>query len=477
MNARTTLLVSVSLLGGCSVHSLAYLERGDEAVSVAGLAGIAGANASAAGAPLATAAGGMGLAGAGSGAAGSDVPAARCDDGLLNGDEADVDCGGRACAACPPGKHCLMGTDCSTAICTNQSCQPASCTDLARNGDETDFNCGGHCAPCAAGYACQVSADCSTGLCASALCSIPNCDGITPDPQCPPLVDNTAYALRPAHAPASCIDVVGLGVDDGVEVQQYACYGGLNQTVWALAAPGGLFSLRSALSGKCLQVRAKSLASGALIEQASCTGQSDQLFAVSTDSGGLKLVLQWSGLSLDVAGAASTSDGQRIVQSTDDGSLDMRWTAVKATGGGLLTLTALGQAGVLLQHVGSEVRAEASSGPGSQWKVEPGLATPDCVSFESSDQPGAYLRHADSLLWSDVSDGSTSFREDATFCLRPSLSGSDNSYRSLQSFNYPNNYVSASDGRVRLLTLQNSSEFRQLASWVVGAAAGSTEIQ
>ena len=478
MNARTWLVVTVASLAGCSVHSLEYLERGDQAVGAGGLAAIAGASGSAAaGMPTGTSGGGTSFAGAGGAAAGGDGPAARCDDGLLNGDEADVDCGGRACAPCPPGKRCLMGTDCSSAICTNQSCQPPSCNDLARNGDETDFNCGGQCAPCVAGYACQFGADCSTGLCTNALCAIPSCDGPTPDAACPPLVDNTAYTLRPADAPASCVDIVAMAVADGAQLQQYTCHGGINQTFWALAAPGGYFSLRSALSGKCVQVRGNSLASGALIEQATCTGQSNQLFAVSRDSAGLKLVIQWSGLSLDVSGAESVSDGERLVQSTDDGSMDMRWTAVKSDNAGLLTLTALGQTGVVLHHVGTEVRAEASSGADSQWKVEPGLAAPACVSFEASDRPGAYLRHANSLLWTDTSDGSASFREDATFCLRSPLSGSDYSYRSLQSFNYPSNYVSASDGRVRLLTLESTSAFQELATWVAGPTATPSEIQ
>ena len=360
-----------------------------------------------------------------------------------------------------------MGTDCASGICTNQICQAPSCSDLARNGDESDFNCGGDCAPCATGYGCRVGADCKTDSCVNSLCTAPNCDGANPAASCPLLVDNLAYSLRPAGAPDSCIDAVGLGVDNGVEMQQYACHGGANQTFWALTAPGGYFALRNALSGKCLQVRAKSLANGGPIEQAGCSGQSEQLFLPSRDSKGLKLVIQSSGLSLDVAGVVNTSDGQRLVQSIDDGSLDMRWTAVKAAGSGVVTLNALGQAGVLLRHVATVVRADSSLGPESQWKIEPGLASPACVSFESSAQPGAYLRHANSLLWSDIFDGSPNFGKDATFCFRPPLSGAESASHALESFNYPGNYLSASDGRVRLLTFVETPQFRQLATWVV----------
>jgi alpha-L-arabinofuranosidase B-like protein/ricin-type beta-trefoil lectin protein len=480
LKAPSRLALFAALSGGCSLHSLDYLQQGDDSRSMgaAGTAGAGGSGGSVAGASTSPTLAGAGAAPvmatagtstsmAGAGAGGNDAATARCDDALVDVDETDVDCGGRACGPCEDEKRCITGTDCISGICTNQVCQAPSCVDLACNGDETDFNCGGTCAPCSIGYSCQVGTDCTTGACLSSVCSAPNCDGPTPDAGCPLLVDKTAYSLRPADAPDSCIDGVGLGVDNGVEMQQYACHGGANQTFLALAGPGGTFALRNALSGKCLQVRANSLASGALIEQASCTGQSEQQFLPSGDGTGLKLVIQSSGLSLDVAGASDSSDGQRLVQNIDDGSLDMRWTAVKAPGGGVVTLNALGQAGVVLRDDETVIRAEASVGPDSQWKVEPGLASPACVSFESNAQPGAYLRHSDALLWTDIFDGSSNFSQDATFCLRPRLSGSDAASHGLESFNYPGNYVSASDGRVRLLTFVDSSPFRQLATWVV----------
>jgi hypothetical protein len=455
-------VLTLVLSAGCSAHSLDYLQQGKNSVSTSGHAGVleAGSPPVAAGAPPAGTSSG--------GAAGDDGPAARCDDLLVNGDESDADCGGRVCSPCDAGKHCLLGNDCASAICTNQVCQAPSCTDLARNGDETDVNCGGSCPPCSIGHGCQVGADCETANCASAVCSMPNCDGPIPGAGCPLLIDNTPYSFRPASAPASCIDGVSRGVDDGVEMQQYKCSDGVNQTFWALAAPKGYFALRNALSGKCLQVRANSLASDAVIEQATCTGQAEQLFLPSADSGGVKIVVQSSGLSLDVAGSQITSNGQRIVQSADDGSLDMRWSIVRAGTGAFLTLSAVGQTGSVLRHVGTEIRAESSTSGDSQWKVEPGLAEPGCVSFESSDQPGAYLRHANYLLWSDISDGSLLFSRDATFCFRAPLSGTDGAFRSLESINYPGDWINASDGRVRLLAFQDTAQFRQLSTWLVG---------
>lgn len=51
-----------------------------------------------------------------------------CSDGIQNGDETGVDCGGSSCAACP------------------------TCSDGIQNGDETGVDCGGSsCAACAVG--------------------------------------------------------------------------------------------------------------------------------------------------------------------------------------------------------------------------------------------------------------------------------------------------------------------------------------
>jgi hypothetical protein len=47
-----------------------------------------------------------------------DVPNPKCDDGMLNGEESDIDCGGSKCPACAKGKECRRASDCSGAnIC------------------------------------------------------------------------------------------------------------------------------------------------------------------------------------------------------------------------------------------------------------------------------------------------------------------------------------------------------------------------
>jgi hypothetical protein len=60
-------------------------------------------------------------AGSDSGSA-SDVPVTSCTDGVKNGDESDVDCGGD-CSPCQLGKDCRAHSDCASVHCINAKCQ------------------------------------------------------------------------------------------------------------------------------------------------------------------------------------------------------------------------------------------------------------------------------------------------------------------------------------------------------------------
>jgi hypothetical protein len=107
-----------------------------------------------------------------------DMTGPSCTDGLTNGRETDVDCGGD-CSPCAIGQICDAGTDCVTGSCQNASCQAPSCTDGIANGRETDIDCGGDCGPCAIGQICAAGADCVTRACQDLLCRAASCgDGV-----------------------------------------------------------------------------------------------------------------------------------------------------------------------------------------------------------------------------------------------------------------------------------------------------------
>ena len=53
-----------------------------------------------------------------------------CSDGITNGDETDMDCGG-SCSQCAIGMQCIASTDCAAGICDLTACRhPVSCDEL-----------------------------------------------------------------------------------------------------------------------------------------------------------------------------------------------------------------------------------------------------------------------------------------------------------------------------------------------------------
>ena len=73
-----------------------------------------------------------------------------CDDGIQNGDETDVDCGGPDCPACPTCDDGIQNGDETGIDCGGPDCPDCpTCDDGIQNGDETGIDCGGsNCIPC-----------------------------------------------------------------------------------------------------------------------------------------------------------------------------------------------------------------------------------------------------------------------------------------------------------------------------------------
>jgi hypothetical protein len=95
---------------------------------------------------------------------------ATCTDGVLNGEETDVDCGG-FCPACAQGQHCAVSSDCAYSWCNAGVCSPANCTNGVKDGIETDVDCGELCPGCAVGRACTYDSDCQSKVCAGGTCA------------------------------------------------------------------------------------------------------------------------------------------------------------------------------------------------------------------------------------------------------------------------------------------------------------------
>ncbi|AZP16920.1 alpha-L-arabinofuranosidase [Streptomyces aquilus] len=99
---------------------------------------------------------------------------------------------------------------------------------------------------------------------------------------------------------------------------------------------------------------------------------------------------------------------------------------------------------------GSESRED------STFKLVKGLADSSCYSFATAD--GQYLRHRSFVLVANRNDGSPLFRQDATFCPRPS---SFPGAIMLESVNYPGRFLRHQNFQLKLDPYQYNDMYRQ----------------
>ncbi|MEU4565329.1 AbfB domain-containing protein [Micromonospora sp. NPDC023956] len=127
----------------------------------------------------------------------------------------------------------------------------------------------------------------------------------------------------------------------------------------------------------------------------------------------------------------------------------------------------LGYTEVVNGGSGSPLRNDAT------FVLRRGLADSSCYSLESVNYPDQFLRHADSRIRLAARDGSTLFLADATFCARPGIDGKG---VTLESINIPGAYLrhhaaqvhiasGTGTGRDRPQTLTADSSWHLAAAW------------
>ncbi|MDL4820759.1 alpha-L-arabinofuranosidase B [Actinomadura sp. OS1-43] len=96
------------------------------------------------------------------------------------------------------------------------------------------------------------------------------------------------------------------------------------------------------------------------------------------------------------------------------------------------------------------------------WIVHSGLASGSCVSFESRNYPGDYLRHQNFHLYRQHNDGSSLFAADATFCPQTGKSGQGTSFAS---YNYPSRFLRHYNSTVYIASDGGSNDLDSSTSW------------
>ena len=187
----------------------------------------------------------------------------------------------------------------------------------------------------------------------------------------------------------------------------------------------------------------------------------------STAQSPIVVVDQWTGFNT----ATDTTDGVHP-NSAGDQKMSDKWypaltaflsgspirTPTPVPGGTVRRMQSYNFQSRYLRHQSYRARIDENVSPfeDSQFRIVPGLANANAISFESVNFPGRYLRHRNSEIWLDASDGSSTFRADATWYRRGGLANS--SWTSYESYNYPGQYMRHSNYLMLLGTVSGSTQ-------------------
>lgn len=141
-----------------------------------------------------------------------------------------------------------------------------------------------------------------------------------------PFDPDRPYRLISANS-GKALDVDGLSLEEGANVQQWGYWAGPNQH-WFLQPVGSYYVIRNVNSGLVLQVADASTVNGGNVVQGAYTGEPHQEWSiVYAGQDSYRLVNRHSGKSLDVAGQ-STVDGANVHQWDYWGGANQRWHVV-----------------------------------------------------------------------------------------------------------------------------------------------------
>jgi hypothetical protein len=115
---------------------------------------------------------------------------------------------------------------------------------------------------------------------------------------------------------------------------------------------------------------------------------------------------------------------------------------------------------VVISNISST--SSATDKADATWIVRRGLANSSCLSFESANNPGQFLRHSNYELYLNTDNGGSSFAQDATFCPTTGNSGVGNSF---QSVNYPTKYIRHYNYTVYIASNGGSNAWDSTSSW------------
>jgi hypothetical protein len=322
---------------------------------------------------------------------------------------------------------------------------------------------------------CTNTAECARGeVCSEAAC-------VTLAVATDAIVGETVYALKRTDAD-KCAAVSGDALDDfgagGTgDITQRDCSESGAERFWAVDKGGASYAFVNARSGRCISVEGGSSADDANVVQLACDSKGSQLWSpFALPTGGFLLQNVLSGRALGIAGGPTNANGSTgnagdIRQVLFEEGIGAEWLIEPAATRGYVTWesrSALGNVWTLTDGLevplAATVRVEDSSR--SRFRMVPGLANPQAVSFQSKEFPDRYLRHALFFLRADPRDGTELFDLDATFFVRDDLALDPNpDAHSFESINIAGSFIANVDGRLKVATGQSLATVPESATF------------
>lgn len=259
-----------------------------------------------------------------------------------------------------------------------------------------------------------------------------------------------------------CLDDAGGSTTPGTQMIQWTD-NSLETQMWKADYMGNnFFKLINKFSGLCLDNYNGLSTPGNKIIQWTDNGFDPQRWKIDYMSSGFyKLNNKVSNLSLDVSGS-STETNALIVQNTDNGSNSERWKLEQRY---LVTrLQSYNFPANYIRHNNGRFKIDnnftALPIEDSYFKVVPAInGDTTNVSFECINMPGRYLRHRNGEVWADQSDGTTIFKNDASWKPRAGLASSANpTMVSYEASTLPGNYLRHRDGLMWLTTISTDTD-------------------
>lgn len=223
----------------------------------------------------------------------------------------------------------------------------------------------------------------------------------------------------------------------------------------------GYFKLTNRFSNLCLDNLNGNSAIGNPIIQWTDNGMDPQRWNIDyTGDGYFKLNNKSSNLSLAVEDGSLVA-GANIIQNEDVVAADRRWNIERVYE--VTRLRSYNLPENYLRHNNSNrviIDSNFTTLPieDSYFKLVPGInGNPNCVSFESINMPGYYMRHRDGEVWFDKYENSSLFKADASWIPRTGLANvSDQLMVSYEASNISNNYLRHQDGVLKLTVITSN---------------------